>query len=106
MEWKLKHGRNQLDFYLVVFSTFIKSNSKIATMENQSKKSENKSTIQTVVDIAIKLGVLFLLLAWCFKIVYPFVSIVLWALIISVAVLIFGALNHNDALKRAILQTK
>ena len=55
-------------------------------MENQTSQADKKSTIQLVVDVTIKLGVLLLLLAWCFKIVYPFVSIVLWALIIAVAI--------------------
>jgi len=55
-------------------------------MENQTSQTENKSTIQIVVDVTIKLGVLLLLLAWCFKIIYPFISIVLWALIIAVAI--------------------
>lgn len=54
-------------------------------MEGQIKNSE-KSTIGTIVDVTIKLGVLLLLIAWCFKIVYPFVSVVLWALIIAVAI--------------------
>jgi predicted PurR-regulated permease PerM len=55
-------------------------------MENQTNQAEKNSIIQTVVDVTIKLGVLLLLLAWCFKIIYPFVSIVLWALIIAVAI--------------------
>lgn len=55
-------------------------------MENQTMNVEKKTTIQTVIDVTIKLGVLLLLLAWCFKIVYPFVSIVLWSLIIAVAI--------------------
>jgi len=55
-------------------------------MGNQTNQADKKSTIQIVVDVTIKLGVLLLLLAWCFKIIYPFVSIVLWALIIAVAI--------------------
>lgn len=70
----------------MVFITFINSYLNCIPMENQNKLNSKNSTIQLVVDITIKLGVLLLLLAWCFRIIYPFVSIVLWALIISVAV--------------------
>jgi len=65
-------------------------------MENQISQTDNKSTIQIVVDVTIKLGVLLLLLAWCFKIIYPFVSIVLWALIIAVAIFpLFKTLSNK-----------
>ena len=46
--------------------------------------ANNSNTIRTAIDIAIKLGILFLLLAWCFQIMSPFISIVFWALIIAV----------------------
>lgn len=58
----------------------------MAPMENQKMNTESKTSLQMVIDIAIKLGVLFLLLAWCFRIISPFISIVIWALIIAVAI--------------------
>ncbi len=42
-------------------------------------------TFQTAVDITLRIGILLLLIAWCFQILYPFFSIVLWAIILAVA---------------------
>ncbi len=36
--------------------------------------------------IAIRLGLVFLLVAWCFRIVQPFLILILWATVITVAV--------------------
>jgi len=47
-------------------------------------KNDNSGTVQAAIDITIKIGILLLLLAWCFQIISPFISIVFWALIISV----------------------
>ena len=46
----------------------------------------NSDPFRHAVDITIKLGILLLLLAWCFMIVSPFISIVFWALMIAVSV--------------------
>lgn len=44
-----------------------------------------KSQIKNIVDIILQLGVLALLLAWCFQILRPFINPVLWGIIIAVA---------------------
>jgi len=36
-------------------------------------------------ETAIRLGVVFLILAWCFQIIMPFISVILWGAIIAVA---------------------
>jgi len=46
---------------------------------------ESKTTFETAVDITLRIGILLLLIAWCFQILYPFFSIVLWAIILAVA---------------------
>lgn len=46
---------------------------------------EKKVTSQ-VIDLTIKLVVLYAIVAWCFSIVAPFVSPVMWAIIIAVAI--------------------
>lgn len=53
-------------------------------MTNQMPDPENK-LMKRVVEIAIRLGVLFLILYWCFSIVSPFVEITLWGIIFAVA---------------------
>ncbi len=41
--------------------------------------------LRTATEIAIRLGVLYVIVAWCLQIVAPFIGIVLWGLIISIA---------------------
>lgn len=43
-------------------------------------------TIRTAVEVAIRLGSIALLVGWCLLIVAPFLGIVVWALIITIAV--------------------
>jgi len=38
------------------------------------------------IEIAIRLGLVFLILAWCLQILSPFISIVAWGAIIAVAI--------------------
>jgi predicted PurR-regulated permease PerM len=40
---------------------------------------------QNTIEAAIRLGLLFLIAAWCFRIVYPFIELVMWGVIIAVA---------------------
>lgn len=42
--------------------------------------------LRPVVEISIRLGVIFLIVAWCLWILAPFVGIVVWALIIAIAI--------------------
>ena len=50
--------------------------------------SENTPGTPTdqAVEIAIRLGLIFLILAWCFKILTPFISVVAWGAIIAIAI--------------------
>ncbi len=45
-----------------------------------------KDHFEKIVDIAIRLGVLSLLLMWCFDILKPFILILIWALVIAIAI--------------------
>lgn len=47
-------------------------------------ENSNNSTAQAI-EIAIRLGLIFLILAWCLQILTPFISIVAWGAIIAVA---------------------
>jgi len=38
----------------------------------------------TVIDIAIRIGVIAVMVGWCFQIVRPFISVILWGIIIAV----------------------
>ncbi|MGB5455643.1 MAG: AI-2E family transporter [Gammaproteobacteria bacterium] len=41
---------------------------------------------QNTIEAAIRLGLLLLLAAWCFRIIYPFIELVMWGVIIAVAI--------------------
>ncbi len=47
---------------------------------------ENKFSNTSVYDITIRLFIIFLIVAWCLAIMYPFVSIILWSLILALAI--------------------
>jgi predicted PurR-regulated permease PerM len=46
---------------------------------------ENPISKNSVYDTTIRLFILFLIIAWCLAIMYPFVSIILWSIILALA---------------------
>ena len=54
-------------------------------MEISGKPERKASPTGAAIDIAIRLGVLAVLVAWCFQILRPFVSPIVWGIIIAVA---------------------
>ena len=52
---------------------------------SNSKISPAKDPVQIAIDISVKLGALLFLLIWCFQIISPFISIIFWAMVISVS---------------------
>ncbi len=49
---------------------------------------------QSVIDVALRLALLFLLVGWCFQILSPFISPLVWGIIISISVSgIYGKLK-------------
>jgi len=51
---------------------------------NDLKDNVNTS-MRNAVEIAIRLGFLLLLAAWCFNIIYPFTGVILWGIILALA---------------------
>ena len=75
--------------------------------ENQSAMSTQAFT-KNAISAAIQIGLLFLLAAWCFNIVKPFIGLVAWAAIIAVALYpihrkLAGALGGKEKLSVAII---
>lgn len=65
-------------------------------MEISGKPERKASPTGTAIDIAIRLGVLAVLVAWCFQILRPFVSPIVWGIIIAVALYpVYQKLNAN-----------
>ena len=46
-------------------------------MNQPEKMNQEKSYMEMAIDIAIRIGVLALLIAWCFQILRPFITIVI-----------------------------
>ncbi len=57
-----------------------------ATDSVPTGSSVSPQTIRNAVEIAIRLGAIALLVGWCLLIVAPFLGVVVWALIITIAV--------------------
>jgi predicted PurR-regulated permease PerM len=54
-------------------------------MSTSTQASDGRLTMHRAVEVAIRLGLVFLLAAWCFLIVEPFIIMILWGLIIAIA---------------------
>lgn len=52
---------------------------------NSSNNSNNNPT-SLAIEIAIRLGIIFLILAWCLQILTPFIGLIAWGAIIAVAI--------------------
>ena len=52
---------------------------------NLPGQNQSSATTQAI-EIAIRLGVLFLIFAWCLQIITPFISVIAWGAIIAVAI--------------------
>ncbi len=54
-------------------------------MSTSTQPADGKQSVQRVIETAIRLGLVFLLGAWCFLIVEPFIIPILWGAIIAIA---------------------
>lgn len=55
-------------------------------MESNNLQNSTGFSFEKIVDIIVRLGILFLLISWCFDILRPFVLILIWAAVIAIAV--------------------
>lgn len=46
--------------------------------------AESENRVRTAIEIAVRLGVVLLLVGWCLQIVAPFIGILVWALVIAI----------------------
>ena len=53
---------------------------------NDSSKRDSSLAALISIEVAIRLGLLLILVAWCFMIVSPFVLPIMWGIIIAVAI--------------------
>jgi predicted PurR-regulated permease PerM len=55
-------------------------------MPETTPNQNNTDFTQITIEAAIRLGLLMLLAAWCFMIIYPFIQLIMWGVIIAVAI--------------------
>ncbi|MBT8130307.1 MAG: AI-2E family transporter [Gammaproteobacteria bacterium] len=72
-------------------------------MPESTHLQSNTDFTQNTIEVAIRLGLLFLLAAWCFRIIYPFIEVVMWGVIIAVAtyplfIKLRSAMGHRNKL--------
>lgn len=52
------------------------------------------TTFNYTIEIIVRLGFLFLLIAWCLQLLYPFAGIIIWAIILAISVApVYDSLN-------------
>lgn len=54
-------------------------------MNQPDEMNQEKPYMELAIDIAIRIGVLALLIAWCFQILRPFITPVIWGTVIAIA---------------------
>jgi len=74
-------------------------------MENETRSIEKQVFVNNSMAAAIQIGLIFLLAAWCFNIVKPFIGIVAWAAIIAIAIYPFHTKLANVLGGRAKLSS-
>ncbi len=73
---------NKVQKNISIFDVIIKA---IAMSEKNNLPSEpGEHIVKTAVDITVKIGALLLMIFFCFRILLPFVNILLWAMIIAI----------------------
>jgi predicted PurR-regulated permease PerM len=77
-------------------------------MHDLKSGSEDSAFLRNSLAAAVQIGVLFLLAAWCIRIVEPFIGIVSWAAIIAIAVYplqqkLSGALGGREKLAATVI---
>jgi predicted PurR-regulated permease PerM len=55
-------------------------------MNTPNQPSKDNLFIARAIEVTINIGLVILLIYWCFKIVQPFIEIILWGIIIAVAI--------------------
>jgi predicted PurR-regulated permease PerM len=55
-------------------------------MNSLSPENSTKDYVSKAIEITIRLGLLFFIFGWCFQIISPFISPVVWGMIIAIAV--------------------
>ena len=55
-------------------------------MSNASAEKDDSSSTTKEIDIFIRIGVSFLLMVWCFEIIRPIISPILWGVVIAIGV--------------------
>ncbi len=77
-------------------------------MSLNNEVTENQVFVRRMMDVAISIGIIFILVSWCYLILTPFILPVIWAVIIAVAIYpvylkLKTALGNRAGLSAAII---
>lgn len=53
-------------------------------MSNSSAETDNSLTVKKIIEIIVPIGLILLLLVWCFNIIAPFIAPIVWGIIIAI----------------------
>ena len=79
-----------MELFIPAIGKEIKTRPDVSRLEVRIKtmtgSNNTKSHVAPAIEIATKIGVLTLLIGWCFLILKPFISLLVWGIIIAVAI--------------------
>ncbi len=53
-------------------------------MNNSSAETDNSLTVKKIIEIVVPIGLILLLLVWCFNIIAPFIPPIVWGVVIAI----------------------
>jgi len=53
-------------------------------MNNPSVETDNSLTVKKIIEIVVPIGLILLLLVWCFNIIAPFIAPIVWGVVIAI----------------------
>jgi len=55
-------------------------------MNNPSVETDNSLTVKKIIEIVVPIGLIALLLVWCFNIIAPFIAPIVWGVVIAIGI--------------------
>ena len=56
-------------------------------MSNSSAETDNSLSVTKIVEVIVPIGLIVLLLVWCFNIIAPFIAPIVWGIVIVMTML-------------------
>ncbi|MCK5499306.1 MAG: AI-2E family transporter, partial [Gammaproteobacteria bacterium] len=53
-------------------------------MSNSSAETDNSLSVTKIIEVIVPIGLILLLLVWCFNIIAPFIAPIVWGIVIAI----------------------